>query len=76
MFPASQLEIVARAEDIPGIRERLHIGDRVRLNGGGPLLLVVDLADNNVTAAWRDGSVVTEATFNRRCLSYVAPFSS
>lgn len=31
-----------------------RIGDLVRLNSGGPRMMIVDVHANSVTAAWRD----------------------
>jgi uncharacterized protein YodC (DUF2158 family) len=64
-FGARELIVVKHGS---GPRD-LRIGDRVRLNSGGPVMTVVDLGEN-VVAAWRDGQAVTEASFAPACLSY------
>jgi preprotein translocase subunit YajC len=47
---ARRLELVSAAQRQS---ERLVIGDRVRLNSGGPVGLVVDTDDSNqITVAW------------------------
>ena len=33
---------------------QFRIGDMVRLNSGGPRMMIVDVNRNSVTAAWRD----------------------
>lgn len=57
--------------DIPGTRERLHIGDRVALNSGGPVMLVVDIVPAGVVASWRDAKRSYESLFSRVCLRRV-----
>lgn len=65
MIPVARLHLVARASDIPGTRERLHIGDLVRLNSGGPSMVVVDFHGQNITAAISE----YEITVPRPCLT-------
>jgi uncharacterized protein YodC (DUF2158 family) len=76
-FPVSSLRVVARGEDMPGTRERLHLGDRVTLISGGPPMLVVDVDGDNVAVSWKDdaGGVVEDA-FSRGCLSLIPPAAS
>jgi uncharacterized protein YodC (DUF2158 family) len=46
----------------------LQIGNLVRLNSGGPILLVVDVS-NQITVAWRDQSgCAHESTLPEKCL--------
>lgn len=59
--PASQLE---RVESAPQHTPRWRQGDRVRLASGGPVMLVADLAGDDVTCAWEGG----EAVFPAVCL--------
>lgn len=73
-FPASRLVRVRRAEDIPGTSGALYIGDRVRLNSGGPESLVVDADGEVVTVAWPDDHKgAAEATFQRPCVHLITP---
>ncbi len=46
----------------------INLGDHVMLNSGGPVMLVVDVEGENVTASWRTGSGIQEATFPRACV--------
>ena len=66
-FSSSSLELVARMEDISGTREPLLVGDKVRLNSGGPVMLVVDVQGEHITAAVPD----QEYSFRRPCLSLI-----
>jgi hypothetical protein len=66
-FSSSSLELVTRLEDIPGTRGPLHIGDKVRLNSGGPVMLVVDVKGDHITVATPD----QEYTFPRPCLALI-----
>jgi uncharacterized protein YodC (DUF2158 family) len=70
-IPASDLVIVKRAEAPRDFR----IGDVVRLNSGGPSMMIVDIA-GDVTVAWRgvDGKPV-EALFHPVTLSYAFDLS-
>jgi uncharacterized protein YodC (DUF2158 family) len=66
-FALSELVVVSRAKahDKP-----LCLGDRVKLNSGSPLMLVVDASDDVVTTAWRDESGSShEDSFPAICLS-------
>ncbi len=67
-FSADRLVRVARVEDIPGTTERLHIGDRVRLNSGGPVMLVVDIDGCRIVTATPNH----EYMFARPCLTLLA----
>jgi uncharacterized protein YodC (DUF2158 family) len=69
-FPAAAIALVARGVDIPGTREQLHIGDCVRMNSGGPLMLVVAMEGESVTVAWSAAGKSVEATFHRLCLAF------
>ncbi len=63
-----RLSLVARAEDFQDGREPpLRIGDRIQLNSGGPVSLVVDLDIETVTVAWNGA----EAVFPRPCVHRV-----
>ncbi len=74
-YPAHSLGLVARAGEIAGTGERLHLGDRVRLNSGGPVMLVVDCDGDRFVVAWSDAGKIREASFKRACLSYLPPFA-
>jgi len=72
-IPGSLIDTVARVERMPGTRVSLRAGDLVVLNSGGPLLLVVDVATDCVTASMADG---TEIALPRPCFSLIAYASS
>jgi hypothetical protein len=64
-FSLSDLVLVAPASDFNDPREPpLVIGNRVRLNSGGPVMLVVGVDADLITAAWPGG----EAVFPRPCV--------
>jgi uncharacterized protein YodC (DUF2158 family) len=68
-IPVEKLTLIATGESFQDRREpQLRIGDRVELNSGGPLLLVVEDAAETLTVAWRGQLGVSEATFPRACL--------
>ena len=63
-FRTSELVLIARATK----DEPLTVGDRVRLNSGGPYGLVVDLAGAEATIAWKINERIEEHTLSRVCL--------
>jgi hypothetical protein len=64
-FDPKHLSLVARASDFQDSREPpLRIGDRVQLNSGGPVSLVVDLDAETVTLSWNEA----EAVFPPSCV--------
>jgi uncharacterized protein YodC (DUF2158 family) len=70
-FAAEELVVIAQSEEFQDIREPpLRLGDRVRLNSGGPESLVVDVGEQ-VTIAWQDGSATREYRLPRACLHRV-----
>ncbi len=56
-FATAALVIVKTRNEYAG---RLLIGDRVILNSGGPVSLVVDTDGEIATVAWAEGSRVAE----------------
>jgi len=68
-FDSRRLSLVA-----PGVRFQddreppLRIGDRVQLNSGGPVALVVDLDGEAITVAWTDAAKIDESVFPRACI--------
>ena len=68
-YATRYLKLVARAEDFqkPGARA-LAVGDRVRLNSGGPSGLVVDEMGDDLTVAWKYRGIVSEHNLSRGCL--------
>jgi uncharacterized protein YodC (DUF2158 family) len=78
MIPANELAMVAASESFRDPREPpLSTGNYVRLNSGGPRLLVVeadtDTDTDSVVVAWRDnGGAVHEQEFPRACLHRLA----
>ena len=53
----------------------LRMGDIVRLNSGGPRMMVIDVdEDGAITAAWRDSNQQChEVSFPRMCVHRVSP---
>jgi len=67
-FPVNGLSLIKSVDKFHDLREPdLRIGDRVRLNSGGPISLVVDLDAETVTVAWNGA----EAIFPRPCVHRV-----
>lgn len=67
-FDPRHLHLIARAEQFSDSREPpIYIGNRVQLNSGGPVSLVVDVDNDTVTLAWNEG----EAAFPRSCVHRV-----
>jgi hypothetical protein len=68
-FSPKRLSLVARAEDFQDDREPpLRIGDRVQLNSGSPVALVVDTDIDTVTLAWGKDIQIDETVFPRVCI--------
>lgn len=64
-FKVTDAVLVGRAADFRDPREpELRIGDRVRLNSGGPTGLVVDIESDAVTVGWGQGR---ETTLDNPC---------
>jgi len=67
-FDPKRLSLVAHAGEFHDSREPpLRIGDRVQLNSGGPVSLVVDLDVETVTVSWNEA----ESIFPRPCVHRV-----
>lgn len=67
-FPSSDLPFIAKASEFEDPRELpLRIGDRVKLNSGGPSSLIVDVTELSVTTAWPGG----ECVYPRGCIHRV-----
>jgi len=62
-LPANALILVGRQNND---LSSLTIGERVRLNSGGPAMLVLDIEGDQVTVA--DGATEVEYVFPRACL--------
>lgn len=73
VFSASELKLIASAESFHDVREPpLSTGNFVRLNSGGPLLMVVDVEADRITVAWRDAAgQAHECEFPRPCVHRV-----
>lgn len=69
-FSANDLVVVFIPEAYQDPREPpLFTGNYVRLNSGGPRLMVVDTTDDAVTVAWRDrDGAVHERDFPSVCV--------
>ena len=68
-FRSKDLEIVRSSEDFRRANEKpIGVGDVMRLNSGGPAMLVVDLDAGSVTVAWRNASKIEEASFPEPCV--------
>jgi uncharacterized protein YodC (DUF2158 family) len=65
VFPLDMLRLIAPTPppDVPP----LGVGDRCMLNSGGPVMTVVDFADDEVVVSW-DGEGGMESTFLRACV--------
>ena len=48
-----------------------RIGDIVRLNSGGPRMIVVDIDGGSIVAAWYGLDFVKEAAFLPACIHHV-----
>jgi len=60
--PVSRLALVASASTFQDPREpKLRIGDRIRLNSGGPVGLVVEIDSTGITLAWPGGETTLPA---------------
>jgi uncharacterized protein YodC (DUF2158 family) len=63
------MKLIAEAGSFRDSREPpLFVGNWVRLNSGGPKLLVVEEHTDTVTVAWRVDGVTHERDFHRNCL--------
>lgn len=57
-YPMDSLTVIATANYYRGKGEpSLVVGDRVRLNSGGPVLLIVHAEGGSIVAAWRADKV-------------------
>ncbi|WP_417515808.1 hypothetical protein [Minwuia sp.] len=66
------LKVVARAERFRHPSENdLGLGAVVKLNSGGPNMMVVDLEGDDVTVAWRDWGAARETTLPSVCVHRV-----
>ena len=74
-FEISKLVRIADASTFQHRAEpTLRIGDIVQLNSGGPRMMVVDLEDVTITAAWPDGhGGSVEETFALGCVHRISP---
>jgi uncharacterized protein YodC (DUF2158 family) len=70
----NDLELVAPAESFADTREPpLWLGNLVRLNSGGPVMLVVDVDDQAAVCAWRNsGGKTLEHSFPVACVHRVS----
>ena len=67
-FAPKHLHLITRSDEFHDSREPpLYIGNRVQLNSGGPISLVVDVNTETVTIAWNRG----EAVLPRPCVHRV-----
>lgn len=66
IFRSDEIRLVARFD--PSMSP-LSFGDRVQLNSGGPLGLVVDVVgDALLVIAWRESATISESVLPRPCL--------
>ena len=71
-FDASSLRHIAGPEEFQDAREpEVGLGDLVRLNSGGPIMLVVDVDGDVVTTAWKCSGLVVEHQWQRPCIHRV-----
>lgn len=75
---ASELRQVRTAESFLDPREpELGLGNFVRLNSGGPLMMVVDRDGPIAVFAWRDhAGMISEHSFPVACVHRVSPASA
>jgi hypothetical protein len=75
---ASDLVSLATAESFADGREpSLSLGNFVKLNSGGPTMVVVDIMGHAAMFAWRDHSgKVFERSFPLACVHRVSPASA
>lgn len=67
------MRLIATGESFRrGDEPPIGLGDLVRLNSGGPPMMVVDLDGKNVTAAWRSGQKIEERTFPEVCVHRIS----
>jgi uncharacterized protein YodC (DUF2158 family) len=66
----TSIELVDSSENFADVREPpLLIGHFVRLNSGGPIMMVVEHSKTGVIAAWRDrNGRVLERNFPTACV--------
>jgi uncharacterized protein YodC (DUF2158 family) len=68
-IPANQLRLVAHREEFQDDREpALVMGNRVRLNSGGPQMMVVDTSESEIIASWSVQGKNYERAFPRTCV--------
>lgn len=69
-FRISDLRLVGRPPppDVPP----LAMGERCRLNSGGPALLVVDVNGDDLTLSWQHEETVSETVLPRCCVRRIA----
>jgi uncharacterized protein YodC (DUF2158 family) len=68
-IPANQLKLVTHSEEFQDSREpALMIGNFVRLNSGGPRMMVVDISECGVIASWNVQEKNREQAFPRVCV--------
>ncbi len=62
------LRLVATSESFQDSREPdFRVGDLVRLNSGGPIMLVVDVEGRQITTSWKSVDGIEEWTLPRPC---------
>lgn len=76
-FKASDLVHVATADSFNDPCEpALTLGNFVRLNSGGPTMMVVDIGVAGITVSWTGpAGAVYEHSFPRACIHRVSPSS-
>lgn len=71
-IPSNQLRITAHREEFYDEREPpLALGNRICLNSGGPEMLVVDISEGKVVAAWKSDANIQEHVFPCFCVHRV-----
>ena len=77
-FNASDLEVVPSPQWFNDPREpQLSLGNFVRLNSGGPIMMVVDREGHFVVVSWQDlAGNVREHRFPAVCVHRVLPASA
>lgn len=68
-LPVESLRLVARGSQQQCVHEPpVGVGTVVRLNSGGPRMLVVDVGGEDVMVSWRTSEGVQETTLPRVCV--------
>lgn len=70
VFAASRINLISSSDEFQhSVEPELGLGAVVRLNSGGPHMMVVDVTGDKVTTAWRNSDEkIKESVFPRACV--------